>query len=274
MFLEAQRALASALGKRGNRLDRRDAIEAWERVLELDPEAPKVDLLDMLLADLERALDFETVRSRFKRIKQLDLDGMTVARATRALEERATAQMTIGSDAAIVNAVALYELLNDTDGLRRAQQIKRRQERLRNIGFGGGFALLIVSVVWGFLPLLPSINELRVVILALSGVMWTWPNVYEKELKISFINSGAPFFLAAAAIGEIMLRVGVPFGFAGGVAWFVSILNSTMAPSFPVEKIPEEPNESGGPLVQVIGRVIKILERLRDRLSKQSAERK
>ena len=287
VFLEAQRALASALHKRGTRRDRRDAIEAWERVLELDPESPKTDLLDTLLSDLESAGDIETIRARFSRIKQLDLDGtnfahldgMIHARARREVEQRATAQLATGSKDAVRRAIAFYDLLEDNTQLRRAREILARQEKLNNICVGGSLALLAASAAWGFISFLPAFQEVRLLIFGASGTLFSWAIVYEKEFKITFFNSGALFFVAAVGVGEWIIHAGGPFFAAGFVAWFGSILNMLVSPTIASDGPRSDTGDDGGEagstgLVQLLDLIINRLTQLSVWLRQHSNERK
>jgi tetratricopeptide (TPR) repeat protein len=278
VFLEAQRALAAALRKRGARRDLSDAIEACERVLELDPESPKTDLLDALLNDLESTPDVEIVRTRFNRIKQLDLEDMTYARAKRVVEQRATAQMAIGDETAVKRAVTFYELLEADTELRRAREIRARQERLNNRCFGIGFALLVLSAAWGFVYFFPPMYGIRLLSLAASGIIISWASVYERDTKVTFYNSGVLFFLGAVAVGELIMFLGGPFVWAGSAAWFGSIANSSMAPTIPKgesRSVVRESSTEGesGPLLRLIDFASNGLIQLSNWLKRRPKER-
>jgi tetratricopeptide (TPR) repeat protein len=93
-FFDAQRDLASVLRERKGPNDLVEAIEAYERALDLDAEMPTAEFVQTLIDALEAAnTEFDRLLNYQKRIYELDIDGLMSPRADRILTNRAFQMM-------------------------------------------------------------------------------------------------------------------------------------------------------------------------------------
>ncbi len=142
VFLEAQRRLATTLQRRNQPGDLLAAIEAWERVLELDAGSPRAELLDALMLALDITEDTTRTEWLFRKIDKLDTTNQVRDRAIRNIRQRAADKMVMGSRQAVGNAARLYERLGDTEAAASRQAIAsatgphRKYRRQRRLCFG------------------------------------------------------------------------------------------------------------------------------------------
>ena len=272
-FREAQRALASALQKSGKPGSLSAAIEAWERVLELDPDAPRNDLLDALMRALELSTKPTIIRSYFRRIIELDRNGLIRERAYRNLQERAKKKIEIGSRSAVEKAINFYDLVGDEEGKKFALLIQRKQERIVWMSLLY-FPLLISAVVLGRIPGFDQIYKvvgleewmmlpdyLRLVLAGLAGMLASWMSI-EKDPELTLRKTGLPFLFVGIAVGALILKYTSSLGWAGTIAFFTPFMNVATSTS-PIEK-EDKPSDllapTRSPRLRFIHRILDLID--------------
>jgi tetratricopeptide (TPR) repeat protein len=278
VFLEAQRRLATVFQKRGSPGDLLAAIEAWERVLEIDPAAPRAELLDALLLALEKTQNGARITSLFQKITNLDTtSGVTRERAVRNVVERAAAKMAIGGKIAIARAIELYTLVGEQVEARRASELLRKLSRFENIAPLVFLVSVALATVWGFIPGLPQLGDVRLLLCSLAGISATWEACIQKDPTVTLKKLGLLFLILGLIAGEFVWRLTDSLGWGGVVSLFVAVSNSATAPTLPTDSdedllLAKEPG--GGSLFRWAGRVVTLATRIRDGLATSSAEQK
>lgn len=131
-FIDALRGLGDALRLRGLPGDLPMAIEAHERILDLNPEEPRTRLQELLADGITQGADVATVVRRFERLKTLDDEGgANIQRASRVLEESARRHASYGSRESLKIARLLYFALGDEANAERTSARVRAEFRLR-----------------------------------------------------------------------------------------------------------------------------------------------
>ena len=169
VFVEAQVGLATALRARNQEGDVAEAVEAFERAFELDPNAARTPVLEALLALMEQQSDILTFTKQYDRIRALDPDGIYRERATRLIEQRARVRLEYGTARYLNEAEVLFEFVGATDLREEARKKHDRVRRVQNIflglWFGSTVAWLIASLAETYLPATTPLLQL-----ALAGV--------------------------------------------------------------------------------------------------------
>jgi tetratricopeptide (TPR) repeat protein len=126
-FAEAQRAIASALFRRKRPEEMAEIIENLERALEFDPTGPRTELLESLTNGLTTTGRVETIRARFKRIRELDAGGRYESKAIRLVND--LAQKLAGLPSTAADAADLYELTGEQEEAASARLLAKRGDR-------------------------------------------------------------------------------------------------------------------------------------------------
>lgn len=237
VFVEAQLGLAAALRARGKPHDLDQAIEAYERVLDLDPNAPRTALLEALLESLEASsYAVETIRARFARITELDAHGIFCERARRFVTNAATIRLDFGTTTYLREAEQLFHLVGHAEGEARAQAIRRRVSRV-SAWIGLGFlATLVLAIVAGLLFPTTWGPLLGIIFTAVSGTSLSMSTATERDGVITLRRLGLPGLLVGTAAGYLVAFVLSNSAIGGAVtAFFVSagvngILNEIINP--------------------------------------------
>jgi tetratricopeptide (TPR) repeat protein len=162
-FLEALQGLATALAARRKPGDLAAAIETRERVLELEPNTPRAELLELLTDSMNAGeTPVEQIATRFERIKELDRDKQFVTRAHRILLDRGYRAFGKGGAGDLKNAAVLLRSAEERAGAQAALAAFKRQRYLQ-IGIaivGIGALLAIVFAENGWLIGLTSLQKL------------------------------------------------------------------------------------------------------------------
>ncbi|MEJ0019123.1 MAG: ATP-binding protein [Acetobacteraceae bacterium] len=267
VFLEAQLALAGALRKSERHDDRERAVEAWERVRELQPDLPATDLLDTLMASLEAARTGPLKASRFKRIQELDLEGTILPRAVRLLREQANRKLEIGRETTVQEAKALYEIIGDERAAASAAAVLKQHAWYNGVS-GVSFLLWMGAIALAqFVPYAPVV-AFAIMASAAFGVGTSWASVAEKSLKLSLRTMGLPFFAGGVVAGTLIWQFGGSIAWGTIAAGFAGLMNVVLAPTFEREEppAPQPARQSEGLLVTVIGGMITGLESVRSRI--------
>jgi hypothetical protein len=203
VYVEAQLGLADSYRARKKSGDLERAIEAYERVLDLDPTSPRTALLECLGQSLEAAkTDVQKIRKRFARIQELDPQGPFGERARRTVGMMADIRLKYGRRTYSQEAIELYDLLGDASGAALAREKFRLSDRITNwtLPFMFLFAILALN--------------------ATAALKFPLPPIY----LIGFADLAATFFTVFATCetdGKVKLRrLNLPGLFGGFVAGF------------------------------------------------------
>ncbi len=139
-FVEALRGLSNALRMRNKAGDVHLAVEAYERVLDLEPNEPRTPLLELLAEEIDNGCNVITILARYRRLKEIGEDSNYLHRGTRILVESALEHEGYGKDVDLTIANMLYSALADGAGVKRTKGEQRRRMIAR-------YALFAVSLV-------------------------------------------------------------------------------------------------------------------------------
>jgi tetratricopeptide (TPR) repeat protein len=146
VFIEAQLGLASALRTRKGSKDLDDAVEAYERVLELDPSTAPTALLDILVDNIEgSSADSAKALRRYRRIKDLEPSGLHLERGRRLLDAMAEVRFNYGMKERLEEALDIWEATGNSEGVGRAEERLARIERVRTIY---AYFAIFFAVLW------------------------------------------------------------------------------------------------------------------------------
>ncbi len=115
-LIEAQLGLGACLRARDGDGDLAAAIEAYQRALDLDPNAPRGALLEALGTQVDRnSHDAVLQIPAYRRIVALEPDGSTATQARRRLQHLAQLRLPLPKE--LVVAEALFKAIDDVEGL-------------------------------------------------------------------------------------------------------------------------------------------------------------
>jgi tetratricopeptide (TPR) repeat protein len=229
-FLEAQQGLATALARRRKEGDINKAIEAFERVLELEPQSVKNDLLELLVESIdlqktgaERIPQFVSharFLKRLQRIEELDTDKLFLSRAKRMVSDRAYALLKEGGAISLREASWLLDIVDDTVVAMRTRQMLRRRWFVQ-IAFGvaAGAALVMGSpYIASRLGVMPTFRLLCAVLV---GAFFAGAIIVEAcALRSALIVVGISTTLVYLALGTWGLEA---------IAWWRHLLTLLLA---------------------------------------------
>ena len=196
-FLDAQKGVAAALRDRRADGDMDAAIEAYERVLELDPEGPRGVLVDLLVEVLESGgSSVDRLLTWYDRVQKLDTENRVTGRAQRILGTRAFALL---EAAAYRDAERLFRAAGDNAS---AEAARRRGQ----VNFAFRTVMFIVALVAGIGGFLATRLNLgfeswtRIFLTALSGTALdrALPTLFLGVLESSQEGSRPSWFLKRA----------------------------------------------------------------------------
>jgi tetratricopeptide (TPR) repeat protein len=278
VFLEAQRRLATALQRRGKPGDLLAAIEGWERVLELDATAPRVELLDTLLLALEKTQKTARIVWLFQKIANADNKGQAKDRAVRIIQERASGRMSIGSRLAVSSAAELFDLIKDTENSNIAKDLQKRQKRLNNISVLTYLCSVGAAVGLAFVPISAQLGNLSIFLCALGALGMSWDTRFQIDGRLSLRKIDFLALALGVIGGEIVWRLSGSLFWGGFTAMIAAnVVAAVSTPTFPM--VPDEDllapvKVSGGPLFSIMDFAARKTSQIRDRLAKPSRETK
>ncbi len=216
-FIEALRGLSTSLRLRKKPGDLNLAVEAYERVLDIEPDEPRTALVELLAEEIDQGGDVSTMVTRYRRLKEMDPDGPFLQRAARVLSASAEAHQSYGSDESLAIARTLHKELGH---LKEEIQTEREQRRRRLYRFAFG-AIAAASFVaslnpWSVLNVTTMYSALVGGLAALSGALLV--QVIDSTddtgmklrlrhlpeiLAITFLGGGIAYYLQAKGGGSM-----------------------------------------------------------------------
>ena len=232
VFLEAQLGLAGALRARKEPGDFDAAIEAYERVLELDPSTPPGALLELLVEGVEGSqANAMTAIRRYKRIVELEPAGRNRDRARRVLEQMAQVRYNYGKSERLNEAIQLWTLTDHTEDLAAAQQLLQQVNRANTLCMS---VWIVTSLLWLIAIELPKSSLLvkdytpwlAVILAAFAGQAVSCGTATEYDGKFSFRRMGWVGCIAGVGSGLFAARfLHNQLGLGVVVFFIVSIVN-------------------------------------------------
>jgi tetratricopeptide (TPR) repeat protein len=219
LFLEAQKGLATALGQRRQAGDLDAAVEAFERVLEIDPESSRDPLVQVLAESIEYdASEPDKLPAKYARLSQLDPEGPMQSRTTRLLRDRAASLMELGS---FKEAAKVFEVIGETELARLAV----RRHPLGALATNTTIAVSISALLLAYFvsPFLPPVFYL------VQMALWSHAAATLGSLLARLLTTGSfngPFlsrkliqwlFLGGRSRSFMELYFRLTFGFAMGL---------------------------------------------------------
>ncbi|MBC8097682.1 MAG: AAA family ATPase [Akkermansiaceae bacterium] len=205
VFIEALLGLSSALRLRKKPGDLHYAVEAYERILDLEPSSPSGPLIELLAESIDAGGDVATIRLRYKRLQELDPDGPFLHRAARILGQAAAQNATYESKDNLTVAETLFEALGDKKSSARVtSQLRRRKLSQITIGvLGAIFGLIAVNPSSYLSGYLGYGSEVRGATAALTGALLGLFFVFDKDGNLGWRRTAGllPLALIGGAIG-------------------------------------------------------------------------
>jgi tetratricopeptide (TPR) repeat protein len=262
VYIEAQIGLADSFRMRRKPGDLEKAIEAYERVLDLDPTSPRTTLLESLTEYLEaNKTDMQNARNLFTRIQELDPQGPFRERARRALERMSAVRMTYGSFRYLKEAIELFRLLGNRLGEAEAREKFRRSDRIANWAIPFFFLFLGLALNITALAKFPLPPIFRVGCADLVATIFVIYCACENDGVVKLRRLNLHGLVAGFLSGFAVLHFWNKLGWAWAVAFLVSFflgMSTIPMTSPPVELSPTR--STGSQSVREI--VASTLERL------------
>jgi tetratricopeptide (TPR) repeat protein len=267
VFREALQGLSSALRLRSKPGDLDLAIEAYERLIDIDPATPRTPLVDMLADSIEAGGHVEQIEARFKRLKELDADGLALARANRLLAESARNHAAGWWTRSDHIAQSLFTLIGDAEGMKLAAERIRRKGRIGAGFLAGAFVLALAA--WSPLSLIPAnLDFLRYVAAALAGAFAGSAIELSEAGSPRLVLTRAPWTLIGALCGLGLKALGMGSLWALVLTAFLGFVIEAAAIAERSTNIPDRVKRKPAPVDNPERkRLEEILRGIRDKIS-------